>query len=53
MVRSSDVLEPLRAGLDHAEDRPRSLSVEGLLVAMQVDALRRHPVGEVVEAARC
>jgi hypothetical protein len=52
MVEISGVLEPLRAQLDHADGRPRSLSVEGLLVAMQVNALRRHHAAEIVEVAR-
>jgi hypothetical protein len=52
MVELSGVLEPLRAQLDHVDGRPRSLSVEGLLVAMQVNALRRHHRAQVVEAAR-
>lgn len=52
MVKLSGILEPLRARLDHVDGRPRSLSVEGFLVGMQINALRRHHVAEIVEVAR-
>jgi hypothetical protein len=37
--------------VDHSVGRPRSLSVEGLLVAMQVNGLRRHHQATLAEVA--
>lgn len=42
----------LRDRLDHTVGRHRSLSVEGLLVAMQVNGLRRHHQATLAEVAR-
>lgn len=52
IVTTSGILEPLRERLDHRVGRRRSLSVEGLLVAMQVNALRPFHVATVAEHAR-
>lgn len=52
LVSDSGLLEVLRTRLDSEVGRPRSLSVEGLLVAMMVNGLRRHHLGTLVEVAR-
>ena len=52
VVASSGVLSVLQDHLDHTVGRRRSLSVEGLLVAMQVNGLRRHHQATIAEVAR-
>jgi hypothetical protein len=52
IVRRAGVLEVLSARVDAEVGRPRSLSVEGLLVAAQLNALRRHHQAHLVEVAR-
>jgi hypothetical protein len=51
VISRSGILPILQDRLDHTIGRPRSLSVEGLLVAMQVNDLRRHEA-TVAEVAR-
>jgi len=46
------VLPVLQGRLDHILGRRRSLSVEGLMVAMQINGLRRHHQATVAEFAR-
>ncbi|MEX0985429.1 MAG: hypothetical protein WD096_10335, partial [Actinomycetota bacterium] len=52
VVASSGVLSVLQARLDHTVGRHRSLSIEGLLVAMQINGLRRHHQATLAEVAR-
>jgi hypothetical protein len=52
IVTSSGVLPVLQGRVDHVLGRRRSLSVEGLLVAMQINGLRRHHQATVAEFAR-
>lgn len=52
IVAISGVLSVLQDRLDHAVGRPRSLSVEGLLVAMQINGLGRHHQGILAGFAR-
>lgn len=52
MLSASSILPPLRERLDSPTGRPRSLSVEGLLVAMIVNGLRRNHRGAIVDVAR-
>jgi hypothetical protein len=52
MLAASALLPPLRDRLDSHIGRPRSLSVEGLLVSMLVNGLRPHHRGAIVDIAR-
>jgi hypothetical protein len=52
LLFESGVVGLVQARLDHEVGRPRSLSVEGLLVAMTVNGLRRQHLGTVVDATR-
>jgi hypothetical protein len=52
VVKSSGILPALQGRLDHILGRRRSLSIEGLLVAMQINGLRRHHQATVAEFAR-
>ncbi len=52
IVARSGVLGVLRERLDAEVGRPRSLSVEGLLVASTLNALRRHHQAHLAEIAR-
>ncbi len=52
VVKKSRLVAALEAHVGSKVGRPRHLSLEGLLVAMQVNALRRHHRAHVVQAAR-
>jgi hypothetical protein len=52
LIRRSGVLESLRSRLDSPVGRPRALSVEGFLVAAQLNAFVRHHQAHLVEVAR-
>lgn len=52
LVRTSGVVAVLSPFLDADVGRPRHLSLEGLLVVLQLNALHRHHQGHLVEAAR-
>ena len=52
ILTDSRMLEPLQDRLDSPMGRPRSLSVEALLVAMLVNSLRRHHRATIVEITR-
>jgi len=52
IVARTGLLDPLRDLIDGTTGRKRSLSVEGFLVATQVNALRRHHQAHLVEIAR-
>jgi hypothetical protein len=52
VIARSGLLGPLKGLIDGATGRKRSLSVEGFLVALQVNGLRRHHQGHVAEIAR-
>jgi len=52
LIRRSGLLEALSAKLDSPTGRPRALSLEGLLVAAQLNALRPHHQAHLVEIAR-
>jgi hypothetical protein len=52
VIARSGVLPVLQDRLDHTIGRRRSLAVEGLLVAMQVNGLRRHHQATLAEVAR-
>jgi hypothetical protein len=52
LIRRSGLLKALSSKLDSPTGRPRALSLEGLLVAAQLNALRRHHQAHLVEIAR-
>ena len=52
LVQKSGLVDILSPCLDTGVGRPRHLSLEGLLVALQLNALRRHHQAHLVEAAR-
>ena len=52
VVGRSRLVEMLAPRLESQVGRPRHLTLEGLLVAFQINALRRHHRGHLVEAAR-
>ena len=52
IVRTSGVMAVLAPHLDAEVGRPRHLSLEGFLVALQLNALHRHHQAHLVEAAR-
>jgi hypothetical protein len=52
LVAECGILSVLQDRLDSTVGRPRSLNVQGLLVAMVVNGLRRHHQGTVAEVAR-
>ncbi len=52
LIARSEVVATLAPLLDAEVGRPRHLSLEGLLVALQLNALHRHHEGHLVEAAR-
>ena len=52
VIKKSGLVAALAPYLVCEVGRPRHLSLEGLLVAMQVNALRRHHRAHVVQAAR-
>ncbi|MFZ0170177.1 MAG: hypothetical protein WAL04_00710 [Acidimicrobiales bacterium] len=52
VVQRSGLVAALAPLLDSDNGRPRHLSLEGLLVAMQVNALHRHHQGHIIEVAR-
>jgi hypothetical protein len=52
VITRSGLLGPLKGLIDGATGRKRSLSVEGFLVAKQVNGLRRHHQGHLAEIAR-
>jgi hypothetical protein len=52
LVQKAGVIEVLKPFLDADVGRPRHLSLEGLLVALQLNALHRHHQAHLVEAAR-
>ncbi|HEV8065114.1 MAG TPA: hypothetical protein VGP46_09790, partial [Acidimicrobiales bacterium] len=52
VIGRSRLVPALSPLLDSDKGRPRHLSLEGLLVAMQVNALHRHHQGHIIEVAR-
>jgi hypothetical protein len=52
LVQKSGTVAVLKPFLDADVGRPRHLSLEGLLVALQLNALHRHHQAHLVEAAR-
>jgi hypothetical protein len=52
LVQKSGIVAVLSPFLDADVGRPRHLSLEGLLVAIQLNALHRHHQAHLVEAAR-
>jgi len=52
LVRRSGIARRLTPALEAEVGRPRELTLEGLLVALQLNALRRHHQAHLVEAAR-
>jgi len=52
LIRRSRLLETLSGKLDSPTGRPRALSLEGFLVAAQLNALRPHHQAHLVEIAR-
>jgi hypothetical protein len=52
LIARSGIVERLAPFLDLEVGRPRHLSLEGFLVALQLNALHRHREGHLVEAAR-
>ena len=52
IVRRSGIVGVLGLHLDACVGRPRQLSLEGLLVALQINALHRHHRAHLVQAAR-
>ena len=52
IVRTSGVITVLAPHLDADVGRPRQLSLEGFLVALQLNALHRHHRAHLVQAAR-
>ena len=52
IVRRSGVVAVLSKRLDSSVGRPRALSLEGLLVAAQLNALSRHHQAHLAEVAR-
>ncbi len=52
VIKKSRLVAALESHVGSEVGRPRHLSLEGLLVAMQVNALRRHHRAHVVQAAR-
>jgi len=52
LVRKSGVVEVLSPFLDAEVGRPRQLSLEAFMVALQLNALHRHHQAHLVEAAR-
>jgi hypothetical protein len=52
LIRRSRLLEALSGKLDSPTGRPRALSLEGFLVAAQLNALRPHHQAHLVEIAR-
>src|SRR5438876_11437222 len=52
LIGRSGVLEPLRARLDSRVGRPRALSLQGFLVAAQLNAFARHHAAHLTQIAR-
>jgi len=52
VIKKSRLVAALEPHVDSEVGRPRHLSLEGLLVAMQINALRRHHRAHIVQAAR-
>jgi hypothetical protein len=52
LIRNSQLLAGLSPLLEVEQGRPRHLSLEGLLVALQLNALHRHHQAHLVEVAR-
>ena len=52
LIARSGIVAALTPALDADVGRPRHLSLEGLLVGFQLNALRRHHEGHLVEVAR-
>ena len=52
MINKSRLVSALEAHLDSEVGRPRHLSLEDLLVAVHVKALRRHHWAHIVQASR-
>ena len=52
LIRRSGLLPALTGKLDSPTGRPRALSLEGFLVAAQLNALRPHHQAHLVEIAR-
>jgi hypothetical protein len=52
VVQKSRIVVMLEPHLDHEVGRPRTLPLVALLVALQINALRRHHQAHLVEAAR-
>jgi hypothetical protein len=52
LVARSGIVAALTPAIDADVGRPRHLSLEGLLVGFQLNALRRHHNGHLVEVAR-
>ena len=53
LIDRSGVAAKLAPFLNLEVGRPRHLSLEGFLVALQLNALHRHHEGHLVEAAQC
>jgi len=52
LIRRSGIVERLTPVLEAEVGRPRELTLEALIVALQLNALRRHHQAHLVEAAR-
>ena len=52
LIKKSGLVAALTPAIDAGVGRPRHLSLESLLVGLQLNALRRHHEGHLVEVAR-
>src|SRR5438874_35822 len=52
LIQRSGVIETLRPRLDSPVGRPRALSLQGFLVAAQLNAFARHHAAHLTEIAR-